>query len=64
MGSYVIESVVWRMRIKQPSVRQVHVCNPTVIVKVANAPRDVAIIAIVVRVAVHVHAVASVHSMK
>ena len=61
---YVIESVAWRMRIKKQSVRRVHVCDPTVIVKVADAQRDVAVIAMGVRVAVHVHAVASVQSMK
>ena len=58
----VIKSAVWWMHIKNPSVRQVHVCDQTV--KVVDAQRGVAAIAMVVRVAVHVHAVASVQSMK
>ena len=52
------------MRIKNPLVRRVHVHDQFATVKVIDAQRGVAAITMVVHVAVHVHAVASVQSMK
>ncbi len=60
----VIKNALWQMHTENQLVRRVHVCDQTATVKVVDAQRGVAAIAMVVRVAVHVHAVASVQSMK